>query len=68
MKKTLRSEVTRLGKMIGGKTIRTVRRHGRKEILIQFTDGSRLFVDWQHLGLDISVTAGVKRQAIRKRK
>jgi diphthamide synthase subunit DPH2 len=42
--------------MLKGKIVEKVWRHRSKEIGIQFTDGTRLFVDISEGGLELSIT------------
>ena len=53
---TLSEEAKRATRMLKGKAVRVVRRHRRGELLIEFDDGTRLFVDHVTLGLELSVT------------
>lgn len=39
-----------------GKTVRIVRRHRRREVLIEFEDGTGLFIDRVQAGLELSIT------------
>jgi hypothetical protein len=52
----LKSEARRTTKMLKGKIVEKVWRHRSKEIGIQFTDGTRLFVDISEGGLELSIT------------
>ena len=52
----LRKEAREATKMLKGKIVHRVWRHRAKEIGIQFTDGSRLFVDMETDGLELSIT------------
>ncbi len=52
----LKSEARRATKMLKGKIVERVWRHRTKEIGIQFTDGTRLFVDISEGGLELSIT------------
>jgi len=52
----LRKEAKEATKMLKGKIVDKVWRHRPKEIGIQFTDGSRLFVDMETEGLELSIT------------
>jgi hypothetical protein len=53
---TLHQEQRRLTKMLKGKVVKRVRRHRLKEMRIEFTDGTRLFVEWQKRDLEQSIT------------
>jgi hypothetical protein len=55
---SLEEEAARLGELLRGKTVRRVRRHRRTALLIEFEDGTRLFVDRSDKGLEFSVTGG----------
>ncbi|MDZ7626059.1 MAG: hypothetical protein U5J96_16625 [Ignavibacteriaceae bacterium] len=52
----LKSEARRTTKMLKGKIVDKIWRHRPKEIGIQFTDGTRLFVDISEGGLELSIT------------
>jgi hypothetical protein len=52
----LKKEARETTKMLKGKIVEKVWRHRPKEIGIQFTDGSRLFVDMETDGLELSIT------------
>jgi len=52
----LRKEAKEATEMLRGKIVDKVWRHRPKEIGIQFTDGSRLFVDMETDGLELSIT------------
>ncbi|HEX2784959.1 MAG TPA: hypothetical protein VHN36_15350 [Ilumatobacteraceae bacterium] len=43
--------------MLAGLTVRVVRRHRPSELLIEFEDGTRLFIDGEG-ALDLSITGG----------
>lgn len=51
----LTREARTLAKHIGGKTVSQVWRHRPGELGIEFTDGTRLFVDHQENGLELSI-------------
>ena len=53
----LTNEAAELTLMLGAKTVKSISRHRPGEIGIEFTDGSRLFVDRAEDGLELSVTA-----------
>jgi hypothetical protein len=50
----LEHESKRATEMLAGKIVAKVYRHRPKELLIEFTDGTRLFVDGE--GLELSIT------------
>ena len=52
----LENEAAQLTDLLNAKTIRIVRRHRPDEILIEFDDGTRLFVNRTSDGLEFSVT------------
>ncbi|MGZ8271864.1 MAG: hypothetical protein ACXW1T_11585 [Methylophilus sp.] len=54
----LEQEATRATKLLKGKVVAAVIRHQNSEVLIQFTDGTRLFVDKNPLGVELSITGG----------
>ncbi len=47
---------TELQGLLVGKTVSQVRQHRAAELLLEFTDGTRLFVDRTASGLEFSVT------------
>jgi len=51
-------EARRATKLLKGKTVTKVWRHRPKELGIEFDDGTRLFVDQQEAGLELSITGG----------
>ena len=52
----LTSEAHRVTRMLKGKTLLKVWRHRPKEIVLEFSDQTRLFVDVDENGLEISIT------------
>jgi len=43
--------------LLAGRTVRVVRRHGANELLVEFTDGTRLFVDGKaDSSIELSIT------------
>lgn len=52
----LEEESVRATEMLAGKTVAFIRRHRPTEVLIEFTDGSRLFVDRADDGVELSIT------------
>jgi hypothetical protein len=54
----LKKEAARMQRMLAGKIVRRVRRHRSKELLLEFKDGTRLFVDLTEGGLEFSITSG----------
>lgn len=53
----LSREAEEATEMLAGLTVRVVRRHRASELLIEFHDGTRLFVDGGG-ALDLSITGG----------
>jgi hypothetical protein len=51
----LKEEAEKLTNLLRGKSVKLVRRHRAKEVVIEFDDGTRLFVDTA-TALDFSVT------------
>jgi hypothetical protein len=54
--KTLESEAKRATELLRGKVVTQVWRHRKNEVGIEFSDGSRLFVDYLPDGLELSIT------------
>jgi hypothetical protein len=48
--------------MLKGKIVKVVRRHRVGEVLVEFTDGTRLFVDADGDEIELSITAGRSEQ------
>jgi hypothetical protein len=55
---TLEEEAKRATELLDGKVVETVWRHRPEEIVVQFTDGSRLFANVNGTSLELSVTGG----------
>ncbi len=55
---TLEEEQARASEMLEDKIVRMVVRHRSQEVLIEFTDGNRLFIDSDKGVLDLSITDG----------
>jgi hypothetical protein len=53
----LKKEAEQATEMLRGKTVRVVWRHRGKEVGLEFTDGSRFFVDCTTEGAELSITA-----------
>lgn len=53
----LAREADQATEMLSGRTVRVVRRHRPSELLIEFDDGTRLFVNAQG-ALELSITGG----------
>jgi hypothetical protein len=54
----LQLEAERATEMLRGKTVAVVWRHRSGEVGVQFTDGTRLFVDRTPDGVELSITEG----------
>jgi hypothetical protein len=52
----LEDEASRLTDLLRGKVIKAIRRHRSDEVLVEFEDGTRLFIDRNSDGLEFSVT------------
>ena len=59
---TLEKESERPTHLLEGKTVAKVIRHRPGEVLIEFTDSTRLFVDHQPAELELSVTGPDSRR------
>lgn len=55
---SLVKEAKQLESLLSGKIVRRVACHRPTELLLEFTDGTRLFVDRTDEGLELSVTGG----------
>ena len=56
----LQQESERATALLKGKAVDRVKRHKQAELLVEFTDGTRLFVDARQDELEISITGGVE--------
>lgn len=54
----LSDEATRASELLRGKVVSHIVRHRESEVLIEFTDGTRLFVDRSSSGVELSITVG----------
>lgn len=52
----LEEESHRATELLAGKVVARIVRHREAELLIEFSDGCRLFVDSSALGLELSIT------------
>ncbi|MDQ3041554.1 MAG: hypothetical protein M3R11_04135 [Acidobacteriota bacterium] len=52
----LSDETEEATNLLKGKTVSSVKRFREKEVLIEFSDESRLFIDWKENGLELSIT------------
>ncbi len=55
-KKQLKKEEKRATKLLKGKVVKKIRRHRKEEVVIDFEDGTRFFIDWRDTELDLSIT------------
>ena len=56
----LEQEAIRATELLKKKAVLRIWRHRKGELGIEFTDGTRLFVDQTEDGLDISITEGIQ--------
>jgi hypothetical protein len=54
---TLKDEAARAAKLLAGKVVSSVKRPTEQTLLVEFKDGTRLFVDTVAGRLELSVTA-----------
>ena len=54
----LSQEALRATELLKGKVVASVFRHRPAEVLVEFTDGSRLFVDIAQNALELSIQGG----------
>lgn len=59
----LAEEEKRLNELLKGKTVLRIVRNRPKEILVEFDDATRLFVNHEDDALDLSVTGPVSESA-----
>ena len=57
-KASLVEESTRATELIRGKVVARVVRNRPSEVLVEFTDGTRMFVDQTEGALELSITEG----------
>lgn len=55
----LEQEAIQASLMLKGKVVAAIIRHRESEVLIQFTDGTRLFVDQIQTGIELSITGAI---------
>lgn len=55
-KNKLQTEASRMTEMLSNKTVSHICRHKDTEVLIEFKDGTRLFVDVDGNSLEFSIT------------
>ena len=53
---TLEDEEKRATEMLAGKIVSAVRRHRANELIVEFTDGTRMFVDAPREPIELSIT------------
>lgn len=56
----LGEEARRATELLQGKRVREVWRHRAAEVGIEFTDGTRLFVDAKGDSVELSITGGIR--------
>ncbi len=54
--RNLEEEAERATKILHGKIVNVLWRHSEKQVGIQFTDGTRLFVDHSEGSVEVSIT------------
>jgi len=54
----LSQEATRATEMLQGKVVARIARHRETEVLVEFTDGTRIFVDRSGSAIELSITGG----------
>jgi len=57
---SLEQEAERATELLKGKVVAKVMRHRAKEICVEFTDGTRLFVDHHPNNVELSITGGAE--------
>jgi hypothetical protein len=60
MTSDLEHEGRRLTELLAGKIVKTVRRHRGTEVMLEFIDGTGVFVDKASNALEISVNGGAE--------
>jgi hypothetical protein len=60
MSMSLEQESASATEMLRDKVVARVMRYRETELLIEFTDGTRLFVDGNNTGVELSITEGKK--------
>jgi len=58
MTMSLKQEAERATELFKGKVVCKVMRHRAKEVCIEFTDGTRLYVDHHPDNVELSITGG----------
>ena len=54
--KQLKKEEKRATKLLKGKIVKKIWRHRKEEVVVDFEDGTRFFIDWRESELDLSIT------------
>lgn len=54
----LELEARKIGDLLRGKTLKEAKRHRPTELVLEFDDGTRLYVDKKDDGLEFSITGG----------
>jgi hypothetical protein len=54
----LAQEAARATEILHGKVVARIARHRDTEVLVEFTDGTRLFVDRSESAVELSITGG----------
>ncbi len=57
-KKQLKKEEERATKLLKGRTVKKIRRHRKEEVVIEFEDSTKFYIDWRENEneLDLSIT------------
>ena len=61
-KMDLSTETHQATKILKGKIVASVKKLHKKELLIEFTDSTRLFVDWKENELELSITDSIEEE------
>jgi molybdopterin-binding protein len=56
----LEEESERATQMLKGKVVALVTRHRNEEVCVEFSDGTRLYVDRSEDGVELSITGGAE--------
>lgn len=55
-KKLLETEASKVTELLQGKIVKKIWRHSKKQLGIEFTDGTRLFIDHEPTGVELTIT------------
>jgi hypothetical protein len=55
-KKQLIKEEKRATKLLKGGVVKKIRRYRKEEVVIEFEDGIKFYIDWRENELDLSIT------------